>query len=81
MSRRDKLVEKIRRRPPEASFRDVRKLLEEFGWMHDRTEGSHATFTKSREYPIVVTVHDKRVKRGYLDDICERLQLDEIDEE
>ncbi len=52
-------------------------MLEEFGWVLDRTSGSHHTFTKAHEYPIVVTVHDKRVKRGYLDEICERLGLDE----
>lgn len=59
-----------------ASFRDIRSLLEEFGWKHARTTGSHATITKPGDYPIVVTIHDKRVKRGYLDDICDRLGLD-----
>jgi predicted RNA binding protein YcfA (HicA-like mRNA interferase family) len=81
LTRREKLIRKIVRRPPEASFRDVQRLLEDFGWVHDRTEGSHAAFTKAGEYPIVVTIHDKRVKRGYLDDICRRLRLDEIDED
>jgi predicted RNA binding protein YcfA (HicA-like mRNA interferase family) len=77
MTRRDKLIERIRQRPTTASFKDVQVLLTEFGWTLNRTAGSHFTFTKPGEYPIVVTVHDKRVKRGYLDDICTRLGLDE----
>lgn len=81
MTRREKLIEQIRRRPANASFLDIRNLLEDFGWTHDRTAGSHAVFTKPGEYPIVVTVHDKRVKRGYLDMICTRLELDAADEE
>lgn len=77
MTRRDKLVQRILLRPPTASFQDVRSLLQMYGWTHDRTKGSHSTFTKAGEYPIVVTVHDKQVKRGYLDKICRELGLDE----
>jgi predicted RNA binding protein YcfA (HicA-like mRNA interferase family) len=68
-------------RPSAASFVDVRSLLEDFGWARNRTSGSHVTFTKRGDYPIVVIVHDKRVKRGYLDDICDRLGLDEEEED
>ncbi len=81
MTRREKLIERIRQRPATAAFNDIRNLLGDFGWTHARTTGSHATFTKPGEYPIVVTVHDKRVKRGYLDEICERLGLDSNDED
>ncbi len=77
MTRRDKLVQRILLRPPTASFQDVRSLLEMYGWTHDRTTGSHLTFTKAGEYPITVPVHDKRVKRFYLDKICRELGLDE----
>jgi hypothetical protein len=31
MTKRDKLIAKIRSRPPDADFEDVRQLLEEFG--------------------------------------------------
>ena len=77
MTRREKLIARIRQRPATASFSDVQALLEMFGWSQARTRGSHVTYTKDGEYPIVVTVHDKRVKRGYLNDICERLGLDD----
>ena len=81
MTKRDKLIERIRQRPATAAFIDVRNLLEDFGWTHARTTASHATFTKPGAYPIVVTIHNKRVKRGYLDDICARLGLDADDRE
>lgn len=77
MTKRDKLVQRICLRPPAASFSDVRSLLEMYGWTLARTKGSHSTFTKPGELPIVVAVHDKRVKRGYLDAICRRLGLDD----
>lgn len=78
MSRREKLVARIRARPPEADFSDVRALLEEFGWMMARESGSHVSFTKAGEYPIIVPkLKGRKVKRVYLEVICERLKLDE----
>lgn len=77
MTRRDKLVQRIVKRPASASFQDVRQVLQMYDWTHARTNGSHATFTRPGEYPITVPVHDKRVTRFYLDDICRRLGLDE----
>ena len=78
MTRIEKLIARIRARPPEADFDDVRSLLEAFGWMLDRERGSHASFSKAGEYPIVVPKHHgRRVKRAYLVLICERLGLDD----
>ena len=74
----ERLIERIRARPPEASFRDVRALLEAFGWELARERGSHVTFRKSGELPLVVPKHHgRKVKRAYLDHVCERLGLDE----
>jgi len=76
MTRRDKFIERIRRRPPTAKFGDVRLLLEEYGWTHDRTSGSHEIFTKAGERTLPVPVHGGVVKRVYLDRICDLLGLD-----
>lgn len=76
MTRRDKLIERIRRRPPIAKFGDVRSLLEAYGWTHDRTTGSHEIFTKPGERTLPVPVHGGAVKRVYLDRICDLLGLD-----
>ena len=80
MSRRKKLIEKIRARPVEAEYSDVERLMKDFGWTLDRTKGSHAIFTKPGWYPMSVpTKHARKVKRIYLDKICELLELDDID--
>lgn len=78
MSQHDKLIERIRARPPEADFNDVRRLLEAFGWTLAREKGSHAHFTKPGERTLTIPRHGgRRVKRTYLDLICERLGLDD----
>lgn len=76
MTKRDKLVDRILRRPPDATFGDARSLLEMFGWTHASTKGSHARFTKAGERSITVPIHNGKVKRVYLDQICRRLELD-----
>jgi predicted RNA binding protein YcfA (HicA-like mRNA interferase family) len=78
VSRREKLIARIRARPPEADFGDVHNLLGEFGWQMDRQKGSHVSFTKAGERSIVVpVVRGRKVKRTYLTEICERLGLDD----
>jgi len=73
----DKLIERIKRRPPQADFDDVRALLEAFGWTLERTTGSHANFTKPGERTQTVPlVKGRKVKRYILDQIIERLGLD-----
>jgi predicted RNA binding protein YcfA (HicA-like mRNA interferase family) len=80
LSQREKRIAKLRARPPEADFDDVRAVLEDFGWVLGRQSGSHLTFTKANEriLPIPLT-GGRRVKRRYLDIICERLGLDELE--
>lgn len=76
MSRREKLIEKIRARPPEADFSDVRRLLEMHGWTLDRERGSHAYFVNQSQQFSVPRVSGRKVKRTYLDKICTLLDLD-----
>lgn len=77
MSKRDKLVERIRRRPPSASFDDVRALLKMYGWIHMRTKGSHASFKKPGERTLPIPVHHGRVDQVYLEHVCRLLGLDD----
>ncbi len=78
MTQLDKLIEKICARPPSARFSDVQALLRAMGWRLDREKGSHVTFVKDGERAISVPKDlGKMVKRVYLDDVCERLGLDE----
>ena len=78
MTKRDKLVDKIRARPAQARFDDVQTLLEAFGWSLKRQNGSHAIFTKPDDgYLSVPKVGGQHVKGVYLDQICKRLGLDD----
>ena len=78
MTKRAKLVARIRARPPEADFDDVRTLMRAYGWTIDREGGSHAIFVKPGERSIVVPkVGGRRVKRVYLDQLCDLLGLDD----
>lgn len=44
----------------------------------DPQRGSHATFAKAGGRTITVPVHGEKVGRHYLDDICDRLGLDDL---
>jgi predicted RNA binding protein YcfA (HicA-like mRNA interferase family) len=76
MGQREKLIQRICSKPPEARFRDVQRLLEDFGWTKTRQRGSHVSFTKGGENPITVPIRNDKVGRVYLGDICSRLDLD-----
>ncbi len=78
MSQFDKLVVKLRARPPQAEFEDVRKVLEHHGWLLARNESSHATFVKAGERFVftVPKVSGRWVKRVYIDKMCDLLGLD-----
>ena len=78
MTQFDKLIARILARPPEAEFRDVRHLLEAYGWQLDRIRGSHVHFTKSGERTLSIPlVRGRRVKRRYLDLVINRLGLND----
>lgn len=77
MSQRDKLIARVQARPPEAVFGDVRRLLELFGWRLARQNSSHVTFTRDGKIIGLALVSGRRVKRVYLDIVCERLGLDD----
>ncbi len=73
----DKLLAKIKARPSEADYRDVRALLEAFGWTERNGKGSHWVFTKEGERSITVpTISGRKIKRYITDQIIERLGLD-----
>lgn len=70
MSKRDKLVERLKNSPNNATFRDIRKLLELDGFILDRITGSHHVFNKN-EVTFVIPVHNNRVKSVYVRRVLE----------
>ena len=76
MTQRDKLVARIKARPPRARYSDVRALLEAFGWSVDRQDGSHVTFVKDGERSLTIAlVKGRSVKAVYLAKICDQLGI------
>ena len=59
-----KLLAKLENSPFDATFSDIRKLLEEEGFTLDRISGSHHIFRKQGVI-FVIPVHKKRVKSVY----------------
>jgi predicted RNA binding protein YcfA (HicA-like mRNA interferase family) len=54
MSKRDKLLERIRRNPKDVAFQDLDQLLQAFGYELVRTRGSHSAYRRSGAPPITV---------------------------
>ncbi len=78
MARRDKLVARLRARPAQAAYSDVKKLLEMYGYREVGRDGSHVNFKKPGARGLIVTVVSGRwVLRYKIDEVCERLGLDE----
>jgi len=71
------VIERIRRRPPEADFDDVRAVLELYGWTLDRQQGSHVSFVHDGEHAITAPIANGKVKRIDLTRICEALGLND----
>lgn len=50
----------------EMRFAKVKKMLESKGYVHDRTSGSHHIFVKANCEPVVIPVHNGKVKPVYV---------------
>ncbi len=65
MSRKEKLLQRLKNNPYDATFADIQKMLEDEGFQLDRVSGSHHVF-KRDQVIFVVPVHKKRVKSVYV---------------
>ncbi len=78
MARRERLIEKLKRRPPHAEFSDVRQLLELCEWTFARQSSSHAMFTRAGQRTLTVPlVSGRKVKGTYIKQILGLLGLDD----
>jgi len=78
MSRKQKLVEKILKRPTEMDFADVERLVTYFGFALRKGTGGHRVFvnTETGQEIAVPTVQGRRVKRFYLQELIKLLDLE-----
>ena len=73
MSRREKLLQKLKQSPNNVTFADVAKLLESESFRLDRVTGSHHIFKKD-DIIFVLPVHQNRVKAVYLKRVIEIIE-------
>ncbi len=79
MGKLEKLIELFLRQPPEVRFADVLYLLEAFGYIEQRSKGSHHTFSDPDGRTIVIRkISGQKVKRVYVKRIIELLELSNI---
>jgi predicted RNA binding protein YcfA (HicA-like mRNA interferase family) len=52
--------------PGSQRFSEVRKMLEQAGYVLARIHGSHHYFTKAGELPLSIPVHQGKVKPYYV---------------
>jgi predicted RNA binding protein YcfA (HicA-like mRNA interferase family) len=68
MSKRDKRLQRLRRNPKNVSFDELKQVLEDYGFQHVRTAGSHHTFIaimNERDWRLTVPQH-RPVKTPYI---------------
>ncbi len=65
MDKAEKLFERLKDSPHNATFADLKALLVAEGFHLDRTESSHNVFKKGTAI-FVIPVHGKRVKSVYV---------------
>ena len=78
MAKRNKLIEELLKKPPEMRFAEIKKILEHSGFKNVRTRGSHFVFKNSANgKKIIIPTHNHRVKKCYLEEIIEILNLED----
>ena len=78
MGKREKLIERLTNSPQNATFADIRNLLEYEGFYLDRVTGSHHIF-KYAETTFVIPVHNNRVKAIYVRKVLELIASADIE--
>jgi predicted RNA binding protein YcfA (HicA-like mRNA interferase family) len=73
MSKRDKLIERLKNSPNNATFAQIEKLLIQENFVLERVTGSHHVFKKS-DLIFVVPVHKNKVKAVYVKRVIELIE-------
>jgi predicted RNA binding protein YcfA (HicA-like mRNA interferase family) len=73
MGKREKLIDRLTNSPQNATFSDIRNLLEYEGFYLDRAKGSHHVF-KYAETSFVIPIHNNRVKAIYVRKVLELIE-------
>ncbi len=78
MTQLDKLAARLANERTGSAVSDIERLLAGHGWERRQGKGSHLVFMKPGLRPITIgTLHGRRVKRVYVEDLLKRLGLQE----
>jgi predicted RNA binding protein YcfA (HicA-like mRNA interferase family) len=68
MSKREKRLQRLRQNPKNVSFDELKQVLEDYGFEHVRTAGSHHTFiAQTAGYDWRLTIPFNRpIKQAYV---------------
>jgi predicted RNA binding protein YcfA (HicA-like mRNA interferase family) len=66
MSKRQKLLEKLRNNPKGVTIHEVRTLLENHDYSLKRITGSHYVFNSGSSLLLVIPVHNNKVSPTYV---------------
>ena len=80
MGKREKLIEQLTNSPQNATFANIRKLLEYEGFYLDQVTGGHHIF-KYADTTFVIPVHNGRAKAIYVDKVLELIELSDREQE
>lgn len=72
MSKKDKLIKAMKNNPKNILFEDIKKLLEDYGYVCHNSGGSHFVFRKENTVSIVIPYH-KPIKAIYVKHVLEIL--------
>jgi predicted RNA binding protein YcfA (HicA-like mRNA interferase family) len=76
MTKRDKLRQKLRNNPSDATMQEVETLLSRFGFTLARVSGSHHIYEYDdgeRNQQITIPLHGRKVKKAYVQRVSEIL--------
>ena len=82
MAKRQKLLEQLQRSPKNVSIREIKSLLEAYGFILKRTKGSHHIFIgmlAGRQFAITVPFN-RPIKPIYVKQVVELCQQKEAEE-
>lgn len=72
VSKKDKLIQAMKNNPKNVPFEDIRKVLEDAGYVCHNSGGSHYVFRKENTASIVIPYH-KPIKAIYVKHVLEIL--------
>lgn len=72
MSKKDKLIKAMKNNPKNIPFEDIKKLLEDYGYVCHNSGGSYFVFRKENTASIVIPFH-KPIKAIYVKHVLEIL--------